>query len=54
MVVLKVVPVEVLLAPSARVGDVGERTWIVGLVLLGFELRLAERIVVAHSGARVT
>lgn len=54
MVVGSVVPLEIVGAPGSGVLGVGEFHRIIRLAFLGFELRFAERIVVADAGAAMT
>ncbi len=54
MRVLKVVPIEIRLAPRARLGDVGKSVGIIRLIFQRLKLAFAERIVVADARTVVT
>ncbi len=53
MMVDVVVPLKIVLAPLPGVADVLETSRVIGLVLQGFELALADRVVVADAGPAV-
>lgn len=53
VVVFKVIPVEIALVPLTRVADAVKPSGVIRLILGGFELTLAEGVVVAHTGPTV-